>query len=53
MSRQIIGITVFGGMLMATAVGILFIPALYLHIQRLREWTKTASRMLTKACKRR
>lgn len=40
MSRQIIGITVFGGMLMATAVGILFIPALYLHIQRLREWTK-------------
>ncbi|CNI13060.1 MULTISPECIES: efflux RND transporter permease subunit [Yersinia] len=41
MSRQIIGITVFGGMLMATAVGILFIPALYLHVQRLREWTKT------------
>lgn len=41
MSRQIIGITVFGGMLMATAVGIFFIPALYLHIQRLREWTKT------------
>lgn len=40
MSRQIIGITVFGGMLMATAVGIFFIPALYLHIQRLREWTK-------------
>ncbi|HFO2534510.1 TPA: efflux RND transporter permease subunit [Yersinia enterocolitica] len=41
MSRQIIGITVFGGMFMATAVGILFIPALYLHVQRLREWTKT------------
>ncbi|MBS0053930.1 efflux RND transporter permease subunit [Yersinia sp. Marseille-Q3913] len=41
MSRQIIGITVFGGMLMATAVGIMFIPALYLHIQRLREWTKS------------
>ncbi|EOV4174525.1 TPA: efflux RND transporter permease subunit [Yersinia enterocolitica] len=41
MSRQIIGITVFGGMLMATAVGILFIPALYLHIQRLREWAKS------------
>ncbi|CFW58311.1 TPA: efflux RND transporter permease subunit [Yersinia enterocolitica] len=41
MSRQIIGITVFGGMLMATAIGILFIPALYLHIQRLREWAKS------------
>ncbi|WP_413723674.1 efflux RND transporter permease subunit [Sodalis sp. RH16] len=40
MSRRIIGITVFGGMLMATVVGILVIPALYLHIQRLREWVK-------------
>lgn len=41
-SRQIIGITVFSGMLMATLVGVVFIPALYLHIQRLREWIKTA-----------
>lgn len=41
MSRQIIGITVFGGMLLATLVGIFFIPALYLHIQRLREWVKS------------
>ncbi|MEA9392240.1 efflux RND transporter permease subunit [Acerihabitans sp. TG2] len=41
MSRRIIGITVFGGMLMATVVGIILIPALYLHIQRLREWIKT------------
>lgn len=41
MSRQIIGITVFWGMLMATAVGILFIPAFYLHLQRLREWVKS------------
>ncbi len=40
MSRRIIGVTVFGGMLMATAVGIILIPALYLHIQRLREWVK-------------
>lgn len=40
LSRQIIGITVFGGMLMATAVGIVFIPALYFHMQRLREWVK-------------
>lgn len=41
MSRQIIGITVFGGMLMTTFVGVLFIPALYLHIQRLREWRQS------------
>jgi multidrug efflux pump subunit AcrB len=32
--------TVFGGMLMATVVGIIFIPALYQQIQRLREWVK-------------
>ncbi|HEY0207833.1 efflux RND transporter permease subunit [Acerihabitans sp.] len=40
MSRRIIGVTVFSGMLMATAVGIIIIPALYQHIQRLREWVK-------------
>ncbi|NDL62669.1 efflux RND transporter permease subunit [Acerihabitans arboris] len=40
MSRRIIGVTVFSGMLMATGVGIIIIPALYLHIQRLREWVK-------------
>lgn len=39
-SRQIIGVTVFSGMLSATLVGVLFIPALYLHIQRLRERIK-------------
>ncbi|AYA07796.1 multidrug efflux RND transporter permease subunit [Rahnella aquatilis] len=41
MSRHIIGVTVFSGMLLSTTVGILFIPALYLHIQRLREWVKS------------
>ncbi|MBB1200255.1 efflux RND transporter permease subunit [Enterobacteriaceae bacterium 89] len=37
-SRRIIGTTVFSGMLVATVVGILFIPALYVLFQRLREW---------------
>ncbi|MBJ7221529.1 MULTISPECIES: efflux RND transporter permease subunit [unclassified Brenneria] len=37
LSRQVIGVTLFAGMLAATTVGILFIPALYLHIQTLRE----------------
>ena len=37
-SRRIIGTTVFSGMLVATVVGIVFIPALYVLFQRLREW---------------
>ncbi|BBQ84918.1 TPA: efflux RND transporter permease subunit [Kluyvera ascorbata] len=37
-SRRIIGTTVFSGMLVATAIGILFIPSLYVLFQRLREW---------------
>lgn len=37
-SRRIIGTTVFSGMLVATAIGILFIPSLYVVFQRLREW---------------
>lgn len=37
-SRRIIGTTVFSGMLVATAVGILFIPSLFVLFQRLREW---------------
>ncbi|PKB89651.1 hypothetical protein A8A01_12980 [Ewingella americana] len=40
-SRHIIGVTVFSGMLLSTTAGILFIPALYVHIQRLREWVKS------------
>ena len=37
-SRRIIGTTVFSGMLVATVIGILFIPPLYALFQRLREW---------------
>ncbi len=37
-SRRIIGTTVFSGMLVATVVGIVFIPALFVLFQRLREW---------------
>lgn len=37
-SRRIIGTTVFSGMLVATVIGILFIPSLYVLFQRLREW---------------
>jgi hydrophobe/amphiphile efflux-1 (HAE1) family protein len=37
-SRQIIGTTVFSGMLVATVVGIVFIPGLFVLFQRMREW---------------
>jgi multidrug efflux pump len=37
-SRQVIGRTVFSGMMAATLFGIILIPALYVLFQRLREW---------------
>lgn len=37
-SRRIIGTTVFSGMLVATVIGIVFIPALFVLFQRMREW---------------
>ncbi|WP_413782686.1 hypothetical protein, partial [Enterobacter hormaechei] len=36
--RPISATTVFSGMLVATVVGIVFIPALFVLFQRLREW---------------
>lgn len=39
-SRRAIGITTFSGMLMATLVGVIFTPALYVIFQNLRERTK-------------
>lgn len=39
-SRRAIGITTFSGMLLATIIGITFIPALYALFQRFREWAK-------------
>ncbi len=39
-SRQAIGVTVFGGLLFGTVVGILIIPLLYVLVQTLREKLK-------------
>ena len=36
-SRVSVGMTVFGGMLAATVLGVIFIPVLYVVFQRLRE----------------
>ena len=37
-SRRDIGVTVFSGMLAATAIGILLIPGLFVLLQRVSEW---------------
>lgn len=41
-SRRAIGVTIFGGLLVGTLVGILIIPVLYVLIQRLRERLKAS-----------
>ena len=38
-SRKSIGITTFWGMLMASVLGVMFIPCLYAAFQRMAEWT--------------
>jgi Cu/Ag efflux pump CusA len=42
-SRVSVGVTVFGGMLFATVIGVSFIPFLYVEFQRLRESVKKKS----------
>ncbi len=42
--RATVGFVVVGGMLLATAVGIFFIPSLYVAIQSVREWLNAAIR---------
>ena len=39
-SRKAIGVTTFSGMLLATIIGIVFVPALYAVFQRIRESVK-------------
>ena len=39
-SQHAIGIAVFGGMLAATVIGVIFIPVLYVALQTLREWLR-------------
>ncbi len=39
-SRQAVGTAVFGGMIAATVLGVLFVPVFYVAIQRFSEWTR-------------
>ncbi len=43
-SRVSVGFVVFFGMLAATAIGMLFVPVLYVAIQRVREWFSGSSK---------
>ncbi|MBQ6352175.1 MAG: efflux RND transporter permease subunit, partial [Lentisphaeria bacterium] len=45
-SRRAIGVTTFWGMLMASVVGIMFIPCLYAAFQRMAEWTTDHAKRL-------
>ena len=45
-SRRSIGITTFFGMLLASIVGVMFIPCLYAVFQRMAEWTNTKFKKL-------
>ena len=42
-SQKAIGVAVFGGMVLATAVGVILIPVLYAFMQGLRERIKGIS----------
>ncbi|WIY24644.1 efflux RND transporter permease subunit [Parasedimentitalea psychrophila] len=48
-SQKAIGVAVFGGMLMATVVGVILIPVLYAFMQGLREWAKGTTKTETAA----
>ncbi|WP_035485083.1 efflux RND transporter permease subunit [Geminicoccus roseus] len=43
-ARAALGVTVVGGMLAATAIGIFFVPGLYAAMQHLAEWRSRADR---------
>ena len=42
-ARKSIGIAVFSGMIASTCLAVLFVPSLYVVLQRLEEWVKTRS----------
>ena len=54
-ARKSIGITVFTGMIASTCLAVLFVPSLFVVIQRFEEWLKSrkdAERALRKPWRR-
>jgi hydrophobe/amphiphile efflux-1 (HAE1) family protein len=43
-ARQSIGTTVFGGMVLASFIGVLFVPPLFLIFERMGEWVRRMAR---------
>jgi hydrophobic/amphiphilic exporter-1 (mainly G- bacteria), HAE1 family len=43
-ARKSIGITVFSGMLASTCLAVLFVPSLFVVVQRFEEWLKASTR---------
>ena len=40
-ARKSIGVTVFSGMLASTCLAVLFVPSLFVVVQRFEEWVKS------------
>jgi HAE1 family hydrophobic/amphiphilic exporter-1 len=43
-ARKSIGITVFSGMIASTCLAIVFVPSLFVFVQRIEEWRKDRKR---------
>jgi HAE1 family hydrophobic/amphiphilic exporter-1 len=43
-ARKSIGITVFSGMIASTCLAIVFVPSLFVFVQRIEEWRKARKR---------
>ena len=43
-ARKSIGITVFSGMIASTCLAVLFVPSLFVVLQRIEEWRKARKR---------
>jgi HAE1 family hydrophobic/amphiphilic exporter-1 len=48
-ARKSIGITVFSGMIASTCLAVLFVPSLFVVIQRFEEWRKSRAQPKTAA----
>ncbi len=52
-ARKSIGITVFSGMIASTCLAVLFVPSLFVVVQRFEEWRKSNANAKAAATRRR
>jgi HAE1 family hydrophobic/amphiphilic exporter-1 len=48
-ARKSIGLTVFSGMLASTCLAVLFVPSLFVVVQRFEEWNRSRKAPKTEA----